>query len=197
MFIILSVLFIIIFIKSNGYVKFNYAKKLFAIFSFYFCNLFLRLNPITLDDVKDDASNNPNNNSNKTNNSNETKDNSNNNNKVEAYANAKKVVKDAIDAIGKVVESGLGQAAAQIGLSGSIGAAIHVTASGANKTINKAISNMSASTNTSANTNTSTNTSKNLTEDTPPSPIEDFIHSPNEEFSFKDLSSYNPVELWL
>src|SRR6202030_3120000 len=108
LFIILSVLFIIIFIKSNGYVKFNYAKKLFAIFSFYFCNLLLRLNPITLDDVTDDASNNPNNNSNKTNNSNETKDNSNNNNKVEAYANAKKVVKDAIDAIGKVVESGLG-----------------------------------------------------------------------------------------
>src|SRR6266487_2581057 len=137
---------------------------------------------------------------------------SSNNIELHTHLHAEKVIKTAIEASSKIIETGISQAASQIGLSGSIGAGFAAGASvsaGQNPTTRLGLSiaggaagglihiggtaiNRSLSKIQTENLN---NVSDNKTE-TPPSPGEGFIKSPNEN-TFIEYLDENSVEILL
>lgn len=216
LFLILSILLIVfITLNSSKNKIIKNVNKVFTILAIFIGKTLL--SPIILLEGTDNS--NTNNESNNTNNESTNNDNEStntNNGKTNEYhahthIHAENIVKEGVSVIGKAINSGLGQAASQIGLAGSISAgmatgasvsvgqppitrlgislaggagagAIHVVASSANRALNHSTSN--DHTNLSADS-------------TPSSPKEGFINSPNEEISIINLLKDNPIELWL
>lgn len=207
-----------LFVKNYKFIK--YLKQTTYVVCTFVLFVFITLsNTVILCDKTDDDNNtnNNNNNSNKnnhdSNNTNiETKD-----NKFEyhAHLHAEQIVKTTLDTVGKAIDSGLTQAASQIGVAGSItggmaagatiragqppitrlgttvvcgavGGALHVTATAANRALNQPRPTLSNNT-----------VNKPTDIDRTPSPGNGFIESPNEEISINNLITDNPIELWL